>query len=187
MRVALTGASCTGKTTLLNDLLETALFKERGIKPIQLDNRRILSGMDLRADGVGAERGRRREFQWKLLSEKKKLEINKFAYITDRSTVDMAAYWMVRDAEGAIDSEGEEYIAECKAFALQFDLHVHLPFGAIPFKADGQRPQDENFNKLTCETVLCFLDEWKLNYISLTQISLLARTNAVISSLLQAF
>lgn len=110
MQIALTGASSTGKTTLLNDLLMTPMFKTHGIVSVQLDVRKIIDSMGIRADGIGADDHQLRQFQWVLLEEKNRQENFHDSYITDRSTVDMAAYWIVRDAKDTLDSEGEKYL-----------------------------------------------------------------------------
>jgi len=169
MRIALTGASSTGKTTLLKDLLVTPIFKQYGIVSVQIDVLEIINAMGIRADGAGTNCQDLRKFQWLLLEKKIDLESCLSSSISDRSTVDMAAYWIVRDAKGSLDAEGEIYLAKCREFALMYDFHVHLPFGAIPFVNDGQRPSSEIFNKKTCNIMRSLLDQWGLPYVCLNK------------------
>jgi predicted ATPase len=181
MRIALTGASSTGKTTLLNDLIQTPALIKCGIKSVLMDTRRILSKMGLRADGFGSDPGRMKAFQWALLEEKVKLENLETNYITDRSTVDLAAYWLIRDVKGGLSEEDERYISDCKAFASKYDLHLHLPFGAIPFTDDGHRPKERLFNECICRTVNRLLYQWNLPHLRLESVDRLERVREVLS------
>lgn len=168
MRIAVTGASSTGKTTLVEDLLGTSLFKELGISNIKLDIRNIIDSSQINADGQGCHRNNLRAFQWAVLKEKAKNEEQVGAFITDRSTVDMAAYWIVRDTDGTLDDESDSYLIACKEIASKYDFHIHLPFGAIPFVDDGKRPTSVVFNKKICDSIKNLLIQWNLPHFSLT-------------------
>lgn len=183
MRIALTGASSTGKTTLLEDLLETPFFRAYGISNVKLDVRKTIELMRIKAGGVVGEQNRQREFQWGILKKKLILEDLYDNYATDRSTVDMAAYWLVRDTDGNLDEESKNYLSKCKVFASRYDFHVHLPFGAIPFVEDGQRPSSELFNKRTCDTIKNLLKQWNLPHISLVNTGRKERIDEIISFL----
>ncbi|MCK4623340.1 MAG: ATP-binding protein [Desulfuromonadales bacterium] len=183
MRIALTGASSTGKTTLLNDLLMTPMFKQHGIINVQLNIRGIIDTIGIQADGRGTNYRQRRKFQWTLLEKKTLQESSHVSYVTDRSTVDMAAYWIVRDTKGPLDTEGEKYLTKCREIASKYDFHIHLPFGAIPFVSDGQRPSSEIYNKKTCEAMKGLLEQWELPHISLTQSGREERVEEVVSYL----
>lgn len=183
MRIALTGSSSTGKTTLLEDLLSTSLFKESGISSVKIDIRKIVDSMKVNADGKGCDRNSLRAFQWAVLQEKVRAEEPFELFITDRSTVDMAAYWLVRDSDGTLDEEGKKYLSKCRELASRYDLHIHLPFGAIPFTEDGQRPLSEAFNKNTCKTIKDLLLKWNLTHISLSESGRKERADEVISYL----
>jgi len=183
MRIALTGASSTGKTTLLGDLLKTTIFNNAHIIKSQLNVRNILSEMGVRADGRNNNQQKRRRFQWELLEKKISLESNLGSFITDRSTVDMAAYWIVRDTVGGIDTEDEKYMKECHTYALKYDVHIHLPFGKIPFTNDGKRPTDKAYNEKSCRTIKELLQEWELPHISLEKTDPIERVTEVIDYL----
>lgn len=185
MRIALTGASSTGKTTLLNDLLATMTFKNAVIERKQLNVRAILDDMGLCADAGSAEQVKLRSFQWTLLEKKIQQENEVKSYITDRSTVDMASYWIIRDTKGDIDTEGEKYLSECRSYAETFDVHIHLPFGKIPFIEDGKRPTDIAYNEKSCETIVSLLREWELLYFSLEKTDPTERVQEVIQFLNQ--
>ena len=183
MKIALTGASSTGKTTLMEDLLETASFKDAGISSIKLDIRKIIDSMHLNVDGQRSSRSRLRAFQWSVLREKIKNEAHLKCFITDRSSVDMAAYWIARDSDGRLDKESELYLSACKEVASKYDIHIHLPFGSIPFIDDGKRPTSESFNQKTCEMIESLLEKWKLPYLSLTPSNRNQRVDAVLNHL----
>tara|TARA_R110001583_G_scaffold195128_3_gene369579 strand:- start:13911 stop:14474 length:564 start_codon:yes stop_codon:yes gene_type:complete len=183
MRIALTGASSTGKTTLLGDLLDSVFFKDRKIDKSQIDIRRMAIDLGVNAGGTENQDLSLREFQWRVLEAKRKSEYGLKLYITDRSTVDMATYWLVRESPNEIDDEGVKYIDACRNYAAIFDLHIHLPFGAIPFMNDGERPSSVNFNRQTCLQVQKFLNEWKVPHITINETGREERVNEVISIL----
>lgn len=186
MRIALTGASSTGKTTLLNDLLRTAVFKRTKIVKSQLDVRKILHAMGIRADGKNANRQQLRDFQWALLEEKIRQESVLGSYITDRSTVDMAAYWITRDAINGIDADGERYLEKCQSYASRFDVHIYLPFGKIPFNEDGQRPIGRVYNENSCKAIQELLEKWNLPHVTLIKTEPHERVEEVLSFLMQS-
>jgi len=186
VRIALTGASSTGKTTLLTDLLATAAFRNAKIVRSQLDIRKILDSMGIRADGVNATGRQLRAFQWALLEEKIRQEGGLTSFITDRSTVDMASYWIIRDAVNGIDDEGRKYLRKCQSYASEFDFHVHLPFGKVPFNDDGQRPTDRDYNEKSCETMKELLEAWAIPHVTLSETDPQGRVAEVLKFLIKA-
>ena len=152
----------------MEDLLGTFLFKKRNIPSIKLDIRDIADTMQINADGKGCLRSELRAFQWEVLTRKTRIEESIGCFISDRSTVDLAAYWAVGDTEEILDSESKSYLLKCKEIASKYDFHIHLPFGAIPFVEDGKRPTSEVFNQNTCDTIKKFLIQWDLPHLSLT-------------------
>src|SRR5437773_680930 len=95
MKIALTGSSSTGKTTLAHLLTDHEVLSE--LKYVTADSRALLEKMGYRSmDRM--TRDQLREFQTAYLECKLNIEGNIESYITERSTVDVAAYWLVRDA-----------------------------------------------------------------------------------------
>lgn len=107
------------------------------------------------------------EFQRRYLERKLALEAGAHPILTERSTVDVAAYWLVRDAAGLPVGSRDEYVETCRAHAEKYDLHVYLPFGVIPFRSDGYRSENLDFHEQIGRQIKTLLDEWKLEYITL--------------------
>lgn len=151
MKIAICGSSSTGKTTLLKDLLKTEYFIERKIKHVTLDNRALLSELKMTGKDLEECSDSSRKFQWRILKEKIANEKKYDRFITDRSYLDLAGYWLART--NAFDNETEEYTSLCLELATIYDLHIFLPFGRIPFEKDGYRPENLSFQNSVSEKI----------------------------------
>jgi nicotinamide riboside kinase len=177
MRVALTGTSSTGKTTLAQALrIEPALGNLVFVGSI---SRELLREMGCRSMDV-MTRQEMRDFQLAYLDRKLALESDLDSYITERSTVDVAAYWIVRDAFDLPKSQRDGYLRICREHAKRYDVHFYLPFGLIGFEFDGYRSENIEFHKQIDEQIRTFLDGWKLRYVVLDVLSLNERVARVI-------
>ncbi len=167
MKIALSGTSSTGKTTLLNDLLLNRQIKEHVCQAAQIDTRSILTDMGLRADGFGCSSKSMREFQWRVLEEKQRSESKLASFITDRSYLDLAAYWVTRHNEH--DQETADYIDRCIEAAATYTTHIFLPYGRIPFSEDSFRPSDPVFLSNVSNTISSQLTESNLPHMTLAE------------------
>lgn len=163
MRIALCGSSSTGKTTLAIRLMENGEFRNLIPQFITTDARKLLkqggfTSMDLMTQD------QLRDFQLEYFQRKMNLENEQSAFLTDRSFVDVAAYWTERDMEGAEEDEINVLIAPCRERARTYDIHFFLPFGVIPFSADGYRSSDLNLHKRIDRRIRALLIEWKLPF-----------------------
>ncbi|MBP3955335.1 ATP-binding protein [Gemmata sp. G18] len=163
MKVALTGASSTGKTTLIDRVLRLPSWPAELRRFLTADARSLLAelghhGMDvMKPDET-------RSFQQAYFLRKRTIERDVVSFITDRSFVDVAAYWAVRDTAGMGQDERDELVTQCRQEAAKYDLHVYLPFGSIPFVSDGYRPTDLELHKAIDLQIRAFLDKWGLRY-----------------------
>lgn len=170
MRIAISGASSTGKTTLAKALSESSLAQELGIVFLASREREILNelghySMDLMTD---AEQSafQLKFYEWKYLNE-----LNEEIYITDCSFVDVAAYWKIRDR--GIDQDSLIY--SCKEMASRYDIHFFLPTGLINFDTDGYRSVNNSFHVDINNQIISFLQNWGINYYKLDTNNLLER------------
>jgi len=181
MKIALTGSSSTGKTTLAKELLKNDLTKEHINNFITTDARLILQEMGHKSMDFMTQ-AESKIFQIKYFQKKKKLEDGANNYITDRSFVDIAAYWTIRDTSDndKNSEESHELMNECQLLSKNYDFHFYLPFGLFPFESDGYRSEDLIFHKKIDCAIINFLQQWKVNYAVLDCISIQERISSII-------
>lgn len=181
MRIALTGASSTGKTTLVAAVLATPQGRKLFDGTVQVDARSMLRRLgrtqmdDMTPDEL-------RCFQVEYYRRKVILEAMQERYIADRSFVDVAAYWLVRDTVGAGDRLRNLLTDRCRRHALRYDFHFLLPLGVVPFVHDGYRSEDGALHLATDGCIRQLLTEWKLPHEVLDRRSLDYRVRRVLAA-----
>jgi nicotinamide riboside kinase len=166
MKIALTGAASTGKTTLARELMKSPELKDILKIHLNVDARKIQDEMAERSiDMMSLEK--LQEFQMRYFSQKKQLEKDIDFYLTERSFIDIAVYWILRDAKYEKESTKQKVIEMCKIESERYNLHIFLPFGIIPFEKDGYRSLNMEHQYEFSEKVKYFLHEWKLEFIEL--------------------
>jgi nicotinamide riboside kinase len=180
MKLTLTGSSSTGKTTLA---LELSKYRNLCVPEfVTADARTLLDEMNHHSmDQMTREQ--LREFQLLYLERKLAIEAQLSSLITERSTVDVAAYWLVRDGFDLPPITRDPYIEKCRIHALSYDLHVYLPFGVLPFVFDGYRSENLSFHKAIDNQIKTFLQDWGIHYITLDTTDLKSRVEIVIAAL----
>src|SRR4029079_2693859 len=96
-RIAFVGASGTGKTSLIERLLQVA----RGytLPMIQVGARTVAAEMGYASPYEVDAAGRRAEFQLRLLRSKINEELCTDSFVTDRSVADVLTYFALHDAK----------------------------------------------------------------------------------------
>lgn len=182
MKIALCGASSTGKTTLAKTLLENPIFRSSVNKFISVDGRQLLDLMGCkRMDNMN--RYQTREYQISYFKNKISSEANQSEFITDRSYIDIAAYWLIRDTFDTSESEQNRLLNPCKILSKKYDLHFYLPFGLIKFEKDGYRPEGNTFNKKLDKQISLFLDIWQINHCKINVVEISKRVEIVIDAI----
>lgn len=182
MRIAFTGTSSTGKTTLADRLKGDARFNLRVPDFVTTDARAMLrerghASMDeMSVPDLLA-------FQRAYLARKLELEHGRGGYVTDRSFVDVAAYWLERDSAAAEAQESQRFVAECRVAAKRYDLHVYFPPGITPFQSDGYRSENAEFHLRINDRIVALLDAWSVNPLVLNSGDIEERVEAVIARL----
>jgi nicotinamide riboside kinase len=183
MKIAFTGTASTGKTTLVNELLKNEEFKRFKLKFVTTDARSILESLGFKQMDLMTKQ-QRIDFQKFYFEKKKELESNIDNYITDRSFVDVASYWFIRDLNGK-QSPKDKIIEEARIISKSYDLHFYFPYGIIPFDNDGYRSKDEIQRKEIGTQIFKFLKEWGISYIELNESDINKRVQRVIDVLNQ--
>ncbi len=165
MKIAFTGTASTGKTTLINELYKIEKFKNLNIEFITADARSILESMGyMQIDEMSASQVKL--FQRQYLQKKIYLEENKNDFITDRSYIDIAAYWLVRDCNDDFE-KAKEVLEISKKKVQEYDIHFYFPYGVIPFEDDGYRSRNEEFRKKIGDQIENFCIDWNINFITI--------------------
>jgi hypothetical protein len=164
-RIALTGGSSTGKTTLA-----TALFSDedfRRVVPVLVPEgaRALLENLSPGALDL-MDQAARRTFQRRYFAWKRDAEGSHRTYLADRSFVDLAATSIERDGANA-GSDSADIVSACRELAANYTLHIHLPAAKIPFVHDGFREGDMPLHKRIAQRILSILNDWQLVYVSL--------------------
>lgn len=183
MKIALTGTSSTGKSTLAKALLEDKRFRKYACKLIKVDARKIIESYKCKnIDDM--TRKQLQEFEINYFKEKKALESKQYNFIAERSFVDIAAFWVVRDTYDLAIEIQNKLVEPCRVESRNYDLTVYLPFGVIPFEADGYRSVDLKFHSKIDNIISTYLKEWNINHITLGFADLDKRVDTVITTLL---
>ena len=138
MKIGICGAQSTGKTTLAK-----ALAERLGLPLITEQARVVAEKM-----GIRCEEDLRRlppekqiEFQEKCLAAQRDAENRYYSgFVSDRTVVDNAVYWLVWNYAHADLYSRFEYLILCYAWAIQnYDLLVYCP------STIEQQPEDDGF------------------------------------------
>lgn len=178
MKIALTGSSSSGKTTLVKALRNNPVFISKVPHYVHVDARALLREMNHASmDKMTVEE--LRQFQKKYFKEKVDREKDGDFYITERSYVDIAAYWMIRDA---IDYVGPDnnIIDKCKILSKSYSLHIYLPFGIVPFTSDGYRSENVELHKSIDKKIEDLLIKWELKFLRLNTAHVSYRVSTVL-------
>lgn len=118
-RIALCGASGTGKTTLARWVADTY-----GLPLNPVGSRSVAAAMGFESPYDVDRAGKRGEFQRRLQAEKVRWELEHDAFVTDRTTLDELAYTWAHDHATAIE---RDYFDRAHAHMSRYTLVVRCP------------------------------------------------------------
>jgi len=127
----------------------------------------------------------KKQFQKIYLEEKLKKENHKTNYLTDRSFVDLAAYWHEINSETCAIKECSNYYNTCQVAVLRYDIHFYFPFGIIDFNPDSYRSSNLDYNRRIDNNILYFLSLWDIDYIVMNESNIDSRVNIVLNKILE--
>ena len=139
MKIAFTGASGTGKTSVLNGFLKTSKTNNLNYKSIVVNSRKLLTTLGL--GGVAnIDPSEFRVFQLMHLAQKIDKEFEEREnFITDRSFADCLAYWRMHCSKIATKQENNIVENLCKNAIKCYSYHFFFPTGFIRLEDDGFR------------------------------------------------
>lgn len=157
-RIILTGAQCTGKTTLMKAL------SEDGTKTLSIAREHAIES------GWSPENGSTEDYQKKLFAALYKAVSSKKNYISDRGLSCVAAYTFSGALEGKISKKtaDNQYLKLAKFHIENPDiLLVYLPI-EFPIEEDGVRNTDIENQKEIDFLIKNILDTSEVPYITVT-------------------
>lgn len=165
MRIACTGTSSTGKTTFAKRAAaDDAISKHAGLY-ITADARELLRQRGLRSvDEMSA--AQLRDFQQAYLQRKTETEKDHANYITDRSFVDVAAYWILYT--NTTDPGKDPFVLQCRSEAQRYALHLYFPPGLIEFEYDGARSSEPQLHQRIDELIRSLLEDWGITPLKIS-------------------
>jgi len=160
MKIALTGSSSVGKTTLSREIAKIS----DSLEYVTVDARSIIEAFGIKnVDKLSTKYFKLFQKEWVESKIKNELIVKNF--ITDRSFIDPLAYMKERDI---IDNTLKE---KCISYMNNYDIVFYIPFGKIPFKSDGYRSNNIERHKNIDKNIQILLEENKINYYTIEEIS----------------
>jgi nicotinamide riboside kinase len=145
MRIGITGASSTGKTTLA-----TMLAQRLGVSVAAEGAREAARAVGI-VDSNEVSVANALEFQRLVLEIKIQVERKLHSrYVSDRTVVDCAAFWLYRELRGLLQasvSTRENYFSIVETYLRSgpYDVLLFLEHGAFTWVDDGFRIEDQEF------------------------------------------
>jgi nicotinamide riboside kinase len=182
VKIAFTGSSSTGKTTTAETIIRLPEVKAKVERIVAEDARSLLRRLNHQSMDA-MSRDELRQFQQLYFEQKVQNEAEHKSFLVDRSFVDVAAYWLVRDAPG-LEADDRDRLPElCRKYASKYDLHFYFPYGGIPFKADGYRSQNDDFHREVDAMIQKLCVTWRIQPVCIESSKLESRVDQVLTTL----
>lgn len=172
MKIAFSGASSTGKTTLALELLKLDLFKN--YKLVTTDARALIAGFNKR-NIQELNKDEFDSFQDSYYNKKVNSECNN-DFITDRSFADAYCYRSMK-------SDSQHLEEKYKLQHHKYDLVIYFPNNLISFEDDGHRNVDMEFHYEYAKRLSSILSIWSKNVVKIKSDKLEERILFAVSSI----
>ena len=121
-RIAFTGASGTGKSTLMQHIVD-----KYGLEPVMIGSRSVAKEMGFGNPYDVDKAGKRAEFQKRLFEAKSSFEAQTSNFVTDRTVFDNLTYTLLHDASSVSATDLDRYVAAMR----RYTMIVYLPRDAF--------------------------------------------------------
>jgi predicted ATPase len=144
MKIAFSGASSTGKTTIATGVVDALAASGASLHRTNVDARSIL---DCFPDQSVARFSPElyKIFQCMYVGQKILIEQDDENFITERSYIDCLSYWMLHCRSVSTSEEMAHITKICVDGARKYRFHFLFPAGAFPVADDGYRNTDLSY------------------------------------------
>jgi len=182
MKIAFTGASGTGKTSVAHHLLSPQFQTLMEVPLAGVDSRNLLDMLGLRRS-ESIEDDQYKVFQTMYFAQKVLIESEHEAFLTERSFVDGLVYWKMHCENNASPSENAIMHSLCYEQTMKYDYHFLFPTGFIPVEDDGYRHRDPEYHKKFELLLQSILREWEVRYTVIPRSDVSSRANFIMECL----
>lgn len=182
MKIAFSGASGTGKTSVARELLQTPFAEAQGLLLVGVDSRALLTTLGLGlANKISSTQYR--VFQTMYISRKIVAESIDDSFVTERSFADCLAYWRIHCAQSATTEENELIERICRDRISQYDVHFLFPVGYLKLEEDGFRHTQIDYHAKYQAVLQGILTDFGISPLTMPR----ASVNERVRFLVQAF
>lgn len=182
MRIAFTGASSTGKTTVAERLMDMPEFNRQVPIFLPSGGREILDGLGFRGiDSMSRSETAFYELSYFVRKLAREREIP--AFLADRSYLDVAAYWLERDALHQSAYLQDLLLEPCRRLSHDYDLHFYFPADTIPFVPDGRRSLRMDLQKRVSNRIRQLANDWEIPLVVVKDPDLDRRIDFILETL----
>lgn len=146
MKIAFSGASSTGKTSVSKKILSRIEKKIPKFRLLNVDARSILDLFPNKSvSAIDADIYRL--FQSIYVGQKLHAETGEDAFLTERSFLDCLAFWKIHCQQYASSSESAVFENICTRHARNYDITFFFPTGLFSVRADGYRNISQSYHE----------------------------------------
>ena len=165
LKIGLVGASCTGKTTLAEEISNKFNLEIIGETARELFNEFNISSpreLTTLSDEL--------KFQNRILDAKIESESNLPNFVADRTFVDAAAYWLFHLSKKTSDEQSFSYLRKCKDLMSNYHMVIFLSYDRLGgcLVDDGVRTGKIYYNYAMHLLMKGILADWNIPYFLLS-------------------
>lgn len=154
LKIAFAGASGTGKTTLMNELIKQTQDVIK-FDVCNVGSREVIKELGLENPYEVDLQGRRKEFQHLLFEKKKEWEDAHETFITDRTHIDNLVYSIMHDCVNTVD---ESFMRKCFEQTQKYDIIILCKMDRFfHLGNDPLRVKSESYHRVYEEILISLL------------------------------
>ena len=164
LKIGLVGSSCTGKTTLAGEIA-----KQFNLKIIGETARELFSEFNISSPKELETLSDEIRFQNRILTVKSESEKMSDNFVSDRTFIDAAAYWLYHLSKKTSDEQSSKYLERCQELMNNYNLVIFLSYNRLGgcLVDDGVRTNRLYYNYSMHLLMKGMLKDWSIPYLKL--------------------